>query len=107
MRLASAVTRWEPLSYLRRRGRSNLLAGKETCAERRLKVVPADRPVQIEHLACEVQARHELALHRARVHLVKRNAAGGHFGFFEPERAGDRNHRSLEAVDQRRSLRAT
>ena len=58
-------------------------------AEGGLEVVAADRAVEVEDFAGEVQAGNELALHRAAVDFVERDAAGGDFGLGEAARAGD------------------
>ncbi len=51
--------------------------------ERGLKIVAADRTVEVEDFAGEVQVGAKFALHRLRVDFAKVDTAGSDFGFFE------------------------
>ena len=55
-----------------------------------LEVVAADQAVEVEDLAGEVQPGNDAALQRPRIDLVERDAAAGHLGLLEAERARDR-----------------
>jgi hypothetical protein len=86
-----------------RPGRADLLRRlhprEPTRTPRRLEVVAADRPVEVEQFAREVQPRHELALHRARIDLGESHAARRHLGPAEAERPADRHRQALARLD--------
>ncbi len=52
-----------------------------------LEVVATDQTVEIQHLAGEVQTRHDPAFQGAGINLVECQAAAGHLGLLETERA--------------------
>jgi hypothetical protein len=87
------------------RARLSMLGRQPAGAEGGLKVVPADRPIQVEDFAGDRQARDELAPHRPRIDFVQGDTTGGHFGFSKAERAGDRQPYPLDALNQLGAVR--
>ena len=65
-----------------------------------MEVVAADGAVEVEDFAGEVEIGDELALHGAGIDFVEGDAAGGDFGFFEAEGAGDGDGQAFERVDE-------
>ena len=69
-----------------------------------LQIIPARIRVEVQHLAGEIQTRHELRLHRARVHLRRGDAAGGDYRLRYRPRPGERNGEKLQKLRQRCAL---
>ena len=82
------------------------LAGEPPGAEGGLKVVTPDWAVEVEDFSGQVQIWRPFALHRTRVNVRKRHAAGGHLGLLEPQRTGDRDRRAFERPNERRAFRS-
>src|SRR5439155_1623905 len=66
-------------------------SGEYAGAERGLKVVAPDRPIQVENLARKIEPGDQLALHRATVDLGERDASGCHLGLGEAAASSNRN----------------
>src|SRR3990167_3227302 len=79
---------------------SNALPGEPAGAEGGLEVVAADRTVEVEQLACDVEVRNDLALHAPRIDLVEGDAAGRHFGLLETERARNGDRKLFDGLNE-------
>ena len=63
--VGQALVGRQPLSRGGRKPQLHRFCGEPAGAEGSLKIVTADRPVEVEHFARKVKARHEAALHRS------------------------------------------
>ena len=74
-------------------------------AEGGLKIVAADRTIEVEDFAGEEQARHEAAFHRVRIDLGQGDSARGDLRLVEAQRAADGNLKLLEPRNEPLPLR--
>jgi hypothetical protein len=58
-------------------------SGNASRRERRLQVVPANRPRNIEHFATKIKAAANFRSHRLQIDLVERNATGNYLALVE------------------------
>src|SRR4029453_15195043 len=75
--------------------------GQYPCAKGRLKIVAADRAVEVEDFASEIEARYEFAFHRPAIDLGENHAAGGDFRLGKAAGAGDGDSGALEGAKDR------
>src|SRR5689334_19054663 len=78
---------------------SNAFASQPSRAKRGLEVVTADKTVEVENLAGDIEIRHDFALHRARVDFIERHAAGRYLGLLETAAASYSDFAPLQLVD--------
>ena len=88
--------RSRPEHHPRAGRRARVAAASAPGRERRLEVVSARIPVDIEHFAGKEEVRSEARLHRLRVHLIECDAAGGRHRDREAADATDREREAAE-----------
>ena len=79
-------------------------AGQPAGAEGCLEVVAADRPVQVQHFAGQVQSRGAFALHGVGIDFVQIHSDGRDLCLAEPQHARDGNGGGLECLDAPRHV---